>query len=162
MIVDLIFRVIVIAISLICAIAATVVALAFTLQGPIADAGRALSGPTTRSGDPIDDLEAAFNGLMNFVDIIAAIASGVTLTAALGAAVIAVLLAELMRIRTWLYHVPAGGVAMAAALAAGGFDLSLAGVALPGFAVSLVAAGFVGGGVYWLLAGRRAGLRGFR
>jgi hypothetical protein len=156
LLVDLVLRLFVIAIAFVCAAASTAVALFFTLRGPLAAAGRAIG----EAGNSIETVESAFDAVLTLVEVFARLAGGVTMTAALATALVAILLAELFRFRSWIYHVLAGGLAMGAAAAVQGFDLDLIDIALPGFAVSLVAAGFVGGAVYWLLAGRRSGLRG--
>ena len=73
------------------------------------------------------------------------------------------MIGEALRIRSWMYYVLAGGAALlAVSLLAGtpgelaiGADLL---VALPAhqYMTIFAAAGFVGGFVYWLLAGRNA------
>jgi len=72
-------------------------------------------------------------------------------------AAIAAIAGEALRIRSWMYYVLAGGAAMAAipVLASprsGELPPLPAGQCMTIFA----AAGFVGGFVYWLLAGRNA------
>lgn len=73
-------------------------------------------------------------------------------------AAIAAIVGEALRIRSWMYYVLAGGAAMAAIPALAGPP---PGEALPAFPSGqymtiFAAAGFVGGFIYWLLAGRNA------
>jgi hypothetical protein len=68
-------------------------------------------------------------------------------------AAIAAVAGEALKLRSWMYYVVAGGVALAAVPVLAPAEPSLpTGQYLTIFA----AAGFVGGFVYWLLAGRRA------
>ena len=69
-------------------------------------------------------------------------------------AVIAVVAGEVMRVRSWMYYVLAGGLSLAAIpiLAAPETSSILASHAMTIFAT----AGFAGGLLYWLLAGARA------
>jgi hypothetical protein len=81
------------------------------------------------------------------------ILSGLTIIPALAV----VIVGEVARIRSWLYYMIGGGLALAALPLLGQLnDASLA--ALPDAAVwqVLATAGFVGGLVYWLIAGRNA------
>jgi hypothetical protein len=79
-------------------------------------------------------------------------------------ALVAVVIGEALRIRSWMYYVLAGGAALLAVplLARDPGDLVVAPaelmVALPvgQYMTIFAAAGFVGGFVYWLLAGRNA------
>jgi hypothetical protein len=69
-------------------------------------------------------------------------------------AIVAVLIAEMFSIRSWVYHAAAGGLSalMPWSLAPSGFET-------PAFTASQVlAAGIVGGFTHWLIAGRRSGL----
>ena len=75
---------------------------------------------------------------------------------AFGPAFVAILIAEYLALRDWLYHALAGAAATIAALVlAWQRDLPGAGNALP--ILSMVACGMVGGLAYWLVAGRSAG-----
>ena len=68
-----------------------------------------------------------------------------------------VLAGEMARIRNWYYYVLGGGVSAAFSAFIQGFDFILLSLALyGGLGMGVLAAGFVGGGVYWLIAGRRA------
>ncbi len=72
-------------------------------------------------------------------------------------ALILVVVGEVARIRSWLYYVIGGGVALACLPLLTAFDKGIV-AALPAAAVwqLLATAGFAGGLVYWLMAGRRA------
>ncbi len=81
------------------------------------------------------------------------ILSGLTIVPALAV----VIIGEVGRIRSWLYYMIGGGVALAALPLLGRLnDASMA--AMPDAAVwqVLATAGFVGGLTYWLIAGRSA------
>ena len=68
-------------------------------------------------------------------------------------AIVAVLIAELFAIRSWVYHAAAGAITAALPWA-----LLPSGVDGPMYqAVEILACGFVGGFVHWLVAGRTAG-----
>ena len=81
------------------------------------------------------------------------IASGATLIPAL----LLVIAGEVARIRSWLYYLIGGGVSMAVIplLAQMGPDVTQQ-LALPALWHVFATAGFAGGFVYWLLAGRNA------
>ena len=72
-------------------------------------------------------------------------------------AAIAAIAGEALRIRSWMYYVLAGGAAMAAipVLASPRSD-QLPALPASQYMTIFAAAGFVGGIVYWLLAGRNA------
>ena len=72
-------------------------------------------------------------------------------------AAIAAIVGEALRIRSWMYYVLAGGAAMAAipVLASPRSD-QLPVLPIGQYMTIFAAAGFVGGFVYWLLAGRSA------
>jgi hypothetical protein len=72
-------------------------------------------------------------------------------------AMIAIVITEVLSIRSVMVHVGIGG-AIGAIGAAGLSRVSEAGVAFDGRGAVIVAAGFVGGFAYWLVAGRMAGL----
>jgi len=64
---------------------------------------------------------------------------------------------EILRIRSWIYYVLAGGVSLAAIpLLVTPASADLPAVATSQYMTIFVAAGFVGGFIYWLFAGRRA------
>lgn len=69
-------------------------------------------------------------------------------------AIVAVLIAEMFSIRSWVYHAAAGAgsALMPWSLSPSGFE----GQAFT--APEVLAAGFVGGLVHWLIAGRKSGL----
>ena len=69
-------------------------------------------------------------------------------------AFLAMIVAEIFSLRSWIYHVGAGAAATAIPLV-----LQETGPSQDGFSIMLhLAAGMTGGLVYWLLAGRRAGV----
>jgi hypothetical protein len=70
---------------------------------------------------------------------------------------IAVVAGEVLRIRSWMYYVLAGGASLAAIpilAAPQGADLTA--ILASQYMTIFAAAGFAGGFVYWLLAGARA------
>jgi hypothetical protein len=82
-----------------------------------------------------------------------------TVTPALTAlpALIAVVAGEVMRIRSWMYYVLAGGAALAVVpLLAAPEGADLTEIATSPYMTIFAAAGFAGGFIYWLLAGARA------
>jgi hypothetical protein len=81
------------------------------------------------------------------------LAAGLTIVPALAL----VIIGEVARIRSWLYYVAGGGLALAAIPLLGGISQTEAFV-IPAATVWQVfaTAGFAGGFVYWLLAGRNA------
>jgi hypothetical protein len=101
-------------------------------------------------GDPLVRHGAPMLGVVLFAETI-----GPALTAL--PALVAAVAGEVLKIRSWMYYVLAGGLALASIpiiAAPKSADLSalLASHAMTIFA----AAGFAGGFVYWLLAGARA------
>jgi hypothetical protein len=83
-----------------------------------------------------------------------------TVTPALTAlpALIAVVVGEVLRVRSWIYYVLAGGASLVAVpLLAGGVpDVSTSSVPANEYMTIFATAGFAGGFIYWLLAGARA------
>jgi len=72
-------------------------------------------------------------------------------------AVLAVIIGEVARVRSALFYIAAGGIAVAAGPLLIEMQRAGGGQALPAFIWQVFAtAGFAGGGVYWLIAGRRA------
>lgn len=72
-------------------------------------------------------------------------------------AAIAAIAGEALRIRSWMYYVLAGGAAMAAVpVLASPRSEQLPALPAGQYMTIFAAAGFVGGFVYWLLAGRNA------
>lgn len=81
------------------------------------------------------------------------IASGLTILPALGV----VIVGEVARIRSWLYYMLASGAAAASMPLLAGLDQVTAVREMPALVWQVFAtAGFAGGLIYWLLAGRRA------
>jgi hypothetical protein len=80
------------------------------------------------------------------------IASGATLIPAL----LVVVVGEVARIRSWLYYMIGGGVALAIIPLLARVDPGTMTYALPALWHVFATAGFAGGIVYWLLAGRNA------
>ena len=82
-----------------------------------------------------------------------------TVTPALTAlpALVAVVIGEIMPIRSWIYYVLAGGASLAAVpLLVAPAAADLPAVATSQYMTIFAAAGFAGGFLYWLLAGARA------
>lgn len=72
-------------------------------------------------------------------------------------ALIAVVAGEVLKVRSWMYYVLAGGVSLAAVpLLVSARDSGLPAVASSQYMAIFLTAGFAGGFVYWLLAGRNA------
>jgi hypothetical protein len=71
-------------------------------------------------------------------------------------ALVAVVVGEVLRLRSWMYYVLAGGAALAAIPLLADFPEGAADVATSAYMPIFLAAGFAGGFVYWLLAGARA------
>ena len=71
--------------------------------------------------------------------------------------VIAVVAGEVLRIRSWMYYVLAGGASLAAVpILAAPETADLPMIVASHYMAIFAAAGFAGGFVYWLLAGARA------
>jgi hypothetical protein len=103
-------------------------------------------------GQAMDEADSVF-AIFDFVGQGVILASSLTIIPAL----IIVLIGEVARIRSSLYYIVGGGAALAAVPLLTQFGQSAAFV-LPSPAVWQVfaTAGFAGGFIYWLLAGRRA------
>lgn len=70
---------------------------------------------------------------------------------------VAVVAGEALRIRSWMYYVLAGGVALAVVpLLAAPQGADLTEIAASHYMTIFATAGFAGGFIYWLLAGARA------
>ena len=80
------------------------------------------------------------------------IASGATLIPAL----LVVIAGEVARIRSWLYYMVGGGIALAIIPLLAKVDTGTMTYALPALWHVFATAGFAGGLAYWLLAGRNA------
>jgi hypothetical protein len=82
-----------------------------------------------------------------------------TVTPALNAlpALIGVVAGEVLRIRSWMYYVLAGGASLAAIPILAAPDAAqLPAILASQYMTIFAAAGFAGGFIYWLLAGARA------
>jgi len=72
-------------------------------------------------------------------------------------ALVAVVAGEVLRLRSWMYYVLAGGAALAVVpLLAAPSGADLTEIATSPYMTIFAAAGFAGGFIYWLLAGARA------
>ncbi len=80
------------------------------------------------------------------------IASGATIVPAL----LVIIVGEVARIRSWLYYVIGGGVALAIIPLLVRIDPGTMTYSLPALWHVFATAGFAGGFVYWVLAGRNA------
>lgn len=80
------------------------------------------------------------------------IATGATIVPAL----LVVIIGEVARIRSWLYYLLGGGAALAAIPLIARIDPGTMTYSLPALWHVFATAGFAGGFVYWLLAGRNA------
>ena len=100
--------------------------------------------------DPLLEQGAPIFGVVLFAGTV-----GPALTAL--PAIIAVVAGEVLRIRSWMYYVLAGGASLAAIpLLAAQESADLAQVIASHAMTVFAAAGFAGGFIYWLLAGARA------
>lgn len=98
--------------------------------------------------DGADTVSAAFDVAWQG----AIVASGATLIPAL----IVVIVGEVARIRSWLYYMIGGGVALAIIPLLSRVEPGTMTYALPALWHVFATAGFAGGLVYWLLAGRNS------
>jgi len=83
----------------------------------------------------------------------------VTVTPALTAlpALVAAVVGEVLRVRSWIYYVVAGGASLAAVpLLAGVAENGAPAIPAGEYMTIFATAGFAGGFIYWLLAGARA------
>jgi hypothetical protein len=108
-------------------------------------------GDELRAAAPDDPLLRQHGAAPVFGMVLFASTVAPALTALPGA--IATIAGEALKLRSWMYYVPAGGVSLAAIPV-----LAPAQPSLPTgqYMAIFAAAGFVGGFVYWLLAGRNA------
>ena len=145
MIVSIIFRFIWVAVALMFAMGAGLATL-FALGGLwIGDELRAAA-----PGDPVIDLGAPWFGAVLFAGTVAPALTALP-------AILAAMVGEVLRVRSWLYYVPAGGVALAVVpLLTGASPADLPTLPPGQYLTIFAAAGFAGGFVYWLLAGRGA------
>jgi hypothetical protein len=116
-------------------------------------------GDELRALAPHDPLVAAGSGWIGAAVFAFTVVPALTLVPAL----IGVVIGEALHIRSWIYYVLAGGGALLAVplLAAGrrelrGTPADLMALPAHQYMTIFAAAGFIGGFVYWLLAGRNA------
>lgn len=129
-----------------CVAAAAALAVLFAL-------GALWAGSELRSAAPQDPMlqhAAPLFGMVLFAGTVAPALNALP-------ALVAVVAGEVLRLRSWMYYVLAGGASLAVVpllAAPQGADLTaiVASQYMPIFA----AAGFAGGFIYWLLAGRQA------
>ena len=98
--------------------------------------------------DEADTISAAYDVIWQGTII----ASGATILPAL----LVVIAGEVARIRSWLYYMIGGGVALAIIPLLAEIDPGTMTYALPALWHVFATAGFAGGLAYWLLAGRNA------
>lgn len=98
--------------------------------------------------DEADTISAAYDVIWQGTII----ASGATVLPAL----LVVIAGEVARIRSWLYYMIGGGVALAIIPLLAKIDPGTMTYALPALWHVFATAGFAGGLAYWLLAGRNA------
>ena len=142
--------------------AATVFVFAFAVAlGVLFLLGALWVGDELRALAPDDPVLAAGSGWMGAAIFAVTVVPALTIVPAL----VAVIIGEALHIRSWMYYVLAGGAALLAVPLLARAPGDLASRALPSLMVALpagqymtifAAAGFVGGFVYWLLAGRNA------
>jgi hypothetical protein len=146
MIVNTIFRMIWVAVALLLAIGAALAVL-FAL-------GAMWVGDELRSAAPHDPmLQHGAYRIFGIVLFVGTVTPALTVLPALAA----VIAGEVLKIRSWMYYVPAGGaslVAITLLISPRAEDMQ----SLPAspYMAIFAAAGFVGGFIYWLLAGARA------
>lgn len=99
-------------------------------------------------GDPIFETGGSWIGAALFAGTVT---PALTVLPALAAAIAG----EALKVRSWMYYVLAGGAALAAVPLLAG-DPESTGLPAEQYVTIFAAAGFAGGFVYWLLAGRRA------
>ena len=145
MVLNTLFRFIWVAVALMFAMGVALVAL-FALGAIwVGDELRAAA-----PGDSVIDLGAPWFGVVLFAGTV------VPALTALPAILVAIV-GEVLRVRSWLYYVPAGGAALAVVpLLTGAPPADLPALPPDQYLTIFAAAGFAGGFVYWLLAGRRA------
>ena len=145
MIVRTIFRMLWVVVAF-CLAVAVALAVLFAL-------GAMWTGDALRAAAPNDPL------LRDGAPIFGIVLFAGTVTPALNAlpALIGVVAGEVLRIRSWMYYVLAGGAALAAIpILAAPDPADLPRIIASPYMTIFAAAGFAGGFVYWLLAGARA------
>jgi len=136
-----------------------VVVMAFGLAAGVALAvllalGSMWVGDELRAAAPNDPLfrhgGAAAFGVVLFTGFVAPALTAIP-------AFIAVVVGEVLRLRSWVYYVLAGGASLAAIpLLAGASVNGAAGLPAGEYMTIFATAGFAGGFIYWLMAGARA------
>jgi hypothetical protein len=146
MILKTVFRMIWVAIALMLAVAAALAVL-FAL-------GSMWVGDELRAAAPNDPmLQYGTDRIFGIVLFVGTVTPALTILPALAA----VIAGEVLRIRTWMYYVLAGGVSLVAIpLLASPRAENIQSLPASPYMSIFAAAGFVGGFVYWLLAGARA------
>ena len=145
MIVRTIFRMLWVVVAF-CLAVAVALAVLFAL-------GAMWTGDALRAAAPNDPL------LRDGAPIFGMVLFAGTVTPALNAlpALIGVAAGEVLRIRSWMYYVLAGGASLAALpILAAPETAELPGILASQYMTIFATAGFAGGFVYWLLAGARA------
>ena len=145
MIVRTIFRMLWVVVAF-CLAVAVALAVLFAL-------GAMWTGDALRAAAPNDPL------LRDGAPIFGIVLFAGTVTPALNAlpALIGVVAGEVLRIRSWMYYVLAGGASLAAIpILAAPDPADLPRIIASPYMTIFAAAGFAGGFVYWLLAGARA------
>ena len=134
--------------------AATVFVFAFVVAlGVLFLLGALWVGDELRALAPDDPVLAAGSGWMGAAIFAVTVVPALTIVPAL----VAIIIGEALHIRSWMYYVLAGGAAMAAIpLLASPRSDQLPVLPTGQYMTIFAAAGFVGGFVYWLLAGRNA------
>lgn len=113
----------------------------------VGDELRAAASP----GDPL----FAHGGATAFGIVLFATTVTPALTALPG--LIAVVVGEVLRVRSWIYYVLAGGASLVAVpILAGAAENGATDIPAGEYMSIFAAAGFAGGFIYWLLAGARA------
>ncbi len=136
------------------------VVMAFALASAVALAvlfalGAMWVGDELRAAAPPNDPIFSHGGATVFGIVLFAGTVAPALTAL--PALIAVVTGEVMRVRSWIYYVLAGGASLAAVpLLAGAPGAGLPDIPAGEYMTVFAAAGFAGGFIYWLLAGARA------
>jgi hypothetical protein len=112
-------------------------------------------GDELRAAAPPQDPIFAHGGATVFGIVLFAGTVAPALTALPG--IVAVVVGEVLRVRSWIYYVLAGGASLAAIpILAGAPDEGVPAIPSGEYMTIFIAAGFAGGFIYWLLAGARA------
>ena len=115
--------------------------------------GAIWAGSELRAAAPDDPLVQEGAPIFGFMVFVSTVSPALTALPAL----IAVVAGEVLRVRSWLYYVLAGGLALAAIPVLAAPDMAELPAILASRSTTIFAtAGFTGGFLYWLLAGGRA------